>query len=103
MFYSKKLVVFCDGDFWHGRGWEDLKAALARRANSEYWIAKIAANRARDRRVNRALRKLNWRVIRIWETDIRRNPEAAALRVKRALAKHKPPRGARPAAVSASL
>jgi DNA mismatch endonuclease (patch repair protein) len=76
------VVVFCDGDFWHGRRWPTLKRALARRANADYWIAKIQANRRRDSQKRRLLRRLGWTVISFWETDIKRNPERAALTVK---------------------
>jgi len=65
-----KVAVFCDGDFWHGRDWPQLRKKLMNRANSSYWIAKIIANRRRDRAVNHLLFKMGWVVVRIWETDI---------------------------------
>jgi len=65
-----KVVVFCDGDFWHGRDWPKLRRKLMNRANSVYWIAKVIANRRRDIAVNHHLLKMGWIVIRIWETDI---------------------------------
>jgi len=42
----------------------------ARQANAAFWRKKIAGNRARDRRVNRALRRLGWQVLRIWEHEL---------------------------------
>ena len=42
---------------------------------------KFTANKARDRRVNRELRKLGWRVIRIWEHDLAKRGDACALRI----------------------
>jgi len=89
VFHSARLVVFCDGDFWHGRRWSTLRAALCRRANSSYWIAKIASNRMRDRRQALALKHSGWTVTRFWETDICRNPEAIALRILRVLQQSK--------------
>jgi len=80
-----KIAVFCDGDFWHGRCWPALKRALQQRANPSYWIAKIGTNRQRDTRSRRALRHLGWHVISLWETDIQRDPEQAALVVKAAV------------------
>src|SRR5215510_10159117 len=53
-----RVVIFCDGDFWHGRHWRRLRQDLLNRHNAEYWIAKIANNRKRDREVNRRLRAL---------------------------------------------
>jgi DNA mismatch endonuclease, patch repair protein len=85
VFSSQRLVVFCDGDFWHGRRWARLRAQLMRRANAEYWIAKISANRHRDMLQRRALREAGWTVIRAWESEIRRNPQAVARRVAAAL------------------
>ena len=65
-----RIVVFVDGDFWHGRHWKQRRAKLARGSNAAYWIPKIEANIARDRRVTRALRKDGWIVLRFWETDL---------------------------------
>src|SRR5260221_12340457 len=63
-----RLAVFCDGAFWHGRRWPELRLRLLCRANASYWTAKIAANRLRDRRVVRSLRQDGWCVMRFWET-----------------------------------
>ena len=85
VFPSARLAVFCDGDFWHGRHWARLREQLARRANADYWIAKIAANRARDGLHRRALRRTGWTVLRVWETNVRKNPGAVALQITEAL------------------
>lgn len=82
---NAKVAVFCDGDFWHGRGWKGRREKLAKGHNGEYWVAKIETNRRRDRRVNRQLRALGYTVVRIWESDIRRDPARSAMRVRRAL------------------
>jgi DNA mismatch endonuclease (patch repair protein) len=76
-----RVAVFCDGDFWHGRHWRRRKARLAAGWNGEYWVAKIGRNRERDREVNRQLAELGWKVIRLWESDIRRDPRGSASRV----------------------
>ena len=44
VFARAKVVVFCDGDFWHGRDWPRLKARLKKRHKAAYWVAKIARN-----------------------------------------------------------
>jgi DNA mismatch endonuclease (patch repair protein) len=77
VFSTAKLVVFCDGDFWHGRDWRRLSRKLRGGSNAIYWIPKIGENRNRDRRNDRLLKKEGWTVIRIWETDIHRDPEQA--------------------------
>src|SRR5262245_10843959 len=62
VFPSAKVAVFCDGDFWHGRNWQARRRRLAHGSNADYWIPKILANRARDRRVSRQLSDLGWTV-----------------------------------------
>jgi DNA mismatch endonuclease (patch repair protein) len=85
VFSSRRLAVFCDGDFWHGRHWARLRDQLTRRANADYWIAKIAANRDRDILQRRALERAGWVVLRVWESAIRRKPEAVAFQIATAL------------------
>jgi len=82
VFPKSRVVVFCDGDYWHGRHWRTRRAKLRRGANPEYWIAKISSNRARDPRTTAALRSQGWHVIRLWETDILKDPRRAASEVR---------------------
>lgn len=59
-----RTVVFVHGCFWHGHeGCRDFRLPGTRR---EWWAAKIEGNRARDARVEAALRALGWHVITIW-------------------------------------
>src|SRR3990172_2770849 len=53
---SERVCLFCDGDFWHGRHWPQLRQQLAERANATYWVEKIETNRRRDRAQARELR-----------------------------------------------
>jgi DNA mismatch endonuclease (patch repair protein) len=81
-----RLVVFVDGDFWHGNAWR--LRGLARfedqfPTNTEFWVTKIRGNMRRDQEVNAALRVAGWRVLRVWETKILANPAAAADEVER--------------------
>ena len=82
-FRRAQIVIFCDGDFWHGRNWDKLYSALGRRANAAYWLAKIQSNRERDTRITHTLRQAGWYVIRVWEGDIKRDPTGVARRIKR--------------------
>ena len=83
VFSRDRVVVFCDGDFWHGRGWKKRNQRLTLGANAAYWIAKIESNIARDRRVTAQLRAEGWLVIRLWEGRILADPaRAVALIVK---------------------
>lgn len=85
VFAKHRLVLFCDGDFWHGRQWRRRKARLASGWNADYWIAKIARNRQRDQEIDRALRQTGWHVIRVWESDVKRSPDKIARRVLRGM------------------
>ncbi|MFM8748097.1 MAG: very short patch repair endonuclease [Aestuariivirga sp.] len=64
---SLKFAIFVHGCFWHGHGCK--RGARAPKTNAAYWTAKIAGNRARDRRNAAALRRAGWSVISIWECD----------------------------------
>jgi DNA mismatch endonuclease, patch repair protein len=86
VFAAAKTVVFCDGDFWHGRKWKTLKKKLAAGANSGYWVSKIESNRRRDRRIRITLERLGWTVVRVWESEIRADPGGVAERIKHAIA-----------------
>lgn len=81
VFRGSRVVVFCDGDFWHGRHWNERKRKLAVGSNADYWTAKIERNMARDRERTEQLMQMGWFVIRIWEKDILEAPEAMAGRV----------------------
>jgi len=62
-FPSKKVAVFVDGCFWHGHP----RKCRIPHTNRDYWINKISRNVERDKLVTKTLRKLGWKVIRIWE------------------------------------
>lgn len=85
VFTRARVAVFCDGDFWHGRSWHRLSMDLQKRANSAYWRQKIRENMLRDRRTTRLLKKQDWCVLRLWEGDIRADPQRAARQVEEAL------------------
>ncbi|MCI6237954.1 MAG: very short patch repair endonuclease [Lachnospiraceae bacterium] len=64
------IVVFCDGEFFHGKNWEVLKPRIARGHNGEYWVQKIERNIDRDKENDQALLARGWTVIRFWGKDI---------------------------------
>ena len=61
-----KIVIFCDGEFFHGKNWNDLKVRLSNSNNGEFWINKISRNIERDNEINRQLYLLCWTGIRFW-------------------------------------
>ena len=82
VFVGARVAVFCDGDFWHGGNWKELKSKLCQGTNAEYWLSKIESNIERDRLNNMLIEADGWSVLRLWETDIKRDPQAAAESVK---------------------
>ncbi len=75
---EKKVLVFCDGDFWHGYQYDKKK-----KPPKKFWREKIERNMERDRKVSRTLRRDGWSVIRIWEHDIEKRPAACLRRIKK--------------------
>jgi DNA mismatch endonuclease (patch repair protein) len=67
-----KLVIFVDGDFWHGYQWEKRKP----KSNRAYWINKIERNMQKDKWVNNTLSDKGYTVMRFWEHDVKREMEA---------------------------
>jgi DNA mismatch endonuclease (patch repair protein) len=80
VFRKEKLVVFIDGDFWHGWRIPSWEHKL-----SEFWRTKLHANRKRDRRNFRRLRREGWTVIRLWEHEIREDLNRCVIRICREL------------------
>src|SRR5438477_9336664 len=64
VFPRLRKVIFVSGCFWHRHTCGRCRIPSTRRA---YWLAKIDRNAARDRRVQRALRRLGWGVMVVWE------------------------------------
>jgi DNA mismatch endonuclease (patch repair protein) len=78
--YKKyKLVVFVDGEFWHGYEWEDKKQKI--RSNREFWIPKIERNIQRDQFNNQLLIDSGWTVMRFWDKEIKMNLEHCLNRI----------------------
>lgn len=81
VFPRASLVVFVHGCFWHGCPVHATTPATRR----SYWLPKLEANKARDLRVERALRKRGWKVLRIWEHSLRWDPDRCVRRIVEAL------------------
>ena len=88
VFTKLKVCIFVDGDFWHGRNWvtrgygsfeEELKRY------SDYWQKKLLRNIERDKEVNKTLEESGWTVIRVWETDVKKDFEGVIDRIEKEL------------------
>ncbi len=67
----KKKAVFIDGDFWHG--WKFKERAI--KLPKEYWQEKIGNNIKRDSKNRRELRHKGWRILRIWEHQLKKKEQ----------------------------
>jgi DNA mismatch endonuclease (patch repair protein) len=81
VFARSRTAVFVDGCFWHGCP----KHCKIPAGNRAFWKKKFDANKARDRHVNRELRRLGWLVVRIWEHDLAKRDVACVRKVQRGL------------------
>lgn len=66
---GRRLAIFVHGCFWHGH--DCARGARVPKANRDYWLAKVARNRARDARSLAALGALGWRVETLWECELK--------------------------------
>lgn len=82
-FIGKKVVVFCDSEFWHGYNWEERK--LDFKSNQDFWIPKIERNIQRDKEVTSKLEADGWTVLRFWGKDIKKNLSECADRIEKAI------------------
>lgn len=64
-----KTVIFINGCFWHGH--EDCKYATLPRENHDFWLTKISGNIERDKLNYEKLNKLGWKVIKIWQCELK--------------------------------
>jgi DNA mismatch endonuclease (patch repair protein) len=74
---GRRLALFVHGCFWHGH--DCARGARTPKQNRDYWIAKVARNRARDAANAAALAALGWRVETLWECELK---DAAALEAR---------------------
>jgi DNA mismatch endonuclease (patch repair protein) len=71
-FPDKKIAIFVDGCFWHGCPYCNRTLP---KTNKDYWVQKISKNLRRDQEVTGALVNEGWKVIRIWEHNLRKHGE----------------------------
>ena len=79
---GRRLALFVHGCFWHGH--DCARGARVPKANRDYWVGKVARNRARDQVSRAALVALGWRVETIWECELK-DAEALDARLRRLL------------------
>jgi len=71
-FPERKVAIFVDGCFWH-------QCPACNRPlpqnNREYWEKKILRNVQRDRRLDQELASIGWRVVRVWEHQLKKSQD----------------------------
>lgn len=72
MFLKEKVAVFVDGCFWHGHDCRNTRPA----ENKEYWQKKRERNMKHDKDVTAMFEVRGWKVLRIWECELKKRNEA---------------------------
>mgnify|MGYP001587886740 CR=1 FL=1 len=75
-----EVAVFVNGEFWHGRRFDNWKSDL-----SAFWKKKISGNMERDKKNYVTLRSMGWKVIRVWDKDIIKNKSGALRKILQAM------------------
>jgi DNA mismatch endonuclease (patch repair protein) len=83
VFAGRRKVIFVNGCFWHRH--EGCALARIPKSHREFWVAKLEGNRARDLVNYRELRAMGWKVMVVWECELR-NLDEVLRRVTRFLA-----------------
>src|SRR3989344_6089130 len=76
---KKRIAIFIDGDFWHGYNWKK----LGKIPPKKYWQKKIEKTIERDKKYTKQLKKEGWKVLRLWEHDIKKNLAKCLLKIKK--------------------
>ncbi len=64
-----KTVIFIHGCFWHGH--KNCKYFVVPKTRTEWWLNKITGNQANDSKAIIALRKDGWKIITLWECNLK--------------------------------
>lgn len=76
-----KIAIFCDSAFWHG--YKNMRTRRHQfKSNRRFWINKINRNIARDKTVNKLLRKEGWKVMRFWDFQIIKDSKSCVEKIK---------------------
>jgi len=82
VFRKRRKVIFVHGCFWHGH--RNCSRARLPKSRREFWVPKLEGNVRRDHRTERALRKDEWKVLTIWECQLK-NSGKLETRIRRFL------------------
>jgi len=85
VFPGRKKVIFVHGCFWHQHSDVRCPIRVVPSSNQEYWEPKLQRNITRDAENEAALRQLGWKVLIIWECELRVNAERAFAKITKFL------------------
>lgn len=80
------IAIFCDSDYWHGFDGENRNQKI--KSNRDYWIPKIERNMERDKEVTSKLEADGWKVIRLWEWQIKKHLDECVEIILNAISEH---------------
>lgn len=72
VFAGRKAVIFVHGCFWHQHPDPDCKDAVLPKSRPEYWLPKLERNQSRDADAIIQLERAGWRVMVIWDCDLKK-------------------------------
>jgi len=78
-FKQRKIAIFIDSEFFHGKDFETKKKPAT---NTDFWEQKISRNIARDKEVNNQLLSDGWTVLRFWSSEVRKNLDNVIVKIE---------------------
>ena len=69
VFSSRRKIIFIHGCFWHGH--TGCKYFIISKTRTDWWLAKINRNRKKDMKSERNLQQIGWKVLTVWECDLK--------------------------------
>lgn len=84
VFRPRRKVIFVHGCFWHRHPSPNCALARLPKSRLDFWKPKLEGNRKRDEKNSKALRREGWKVMTIWECELK-NAERLGKRVRRFL------------------
>jgi DNA mismatch endonuclease (patch repair protein) len=69
VFRGRRKIIFVHGCFWHGH--EHCRKGQLPKSNLDYWQPKIEENKRRDEKNSNALRDAEWRILTIWQCELK--------------------------------
>jgi len=78
VFFKAKVAIFVDGCFWHGCPLHGTRPV----SNAIFWAEKIKRNQQRDQQVDAKLSAAGWRVVRLWEHEVKKDLAGCVSRIR---------------------